>query len=319
MEEEILIIGEISTDYIEKKSGENRKQSFVGALLPLIVPLFVLIHIYTKRIEFSDLDSTLKFFFWAAIIFSCVLFFLHGKFVEIENNKNGATLENAERQSIIVTNKRIYGNNNGEFSFDYSELEKIYSSKTAGNSVELVIRTRRGDLLKFQHIKNYSSIIAIASEKIQNNKIEHIVPNEAITNPVIIANENVQQSAKSQESDLFDVMIVSGIGSLEQIKIIRQITLFDLKKAKDIFLNLPYILAESQTFEEANNLKTQLECFGLKVIINKESTVLTDVEGKNTDKNQEIIPDGYWKCMGCGDIVSSDVDECKCGFKRKYL
>ena len=28
------------------------------------------------------------------------------------------------------------------------------------------------------------------------------------------------------------------------------------------------------------------------------------------------IPDGYWRCMGCGEILSNDKNECNCGYKR---
>lgn len=28
------------------------------------------------------------------------------------------------------------------------------------------------------------------------------------------------------------------------------------------------------------------------------------------------IPDGYWRCMGCGEILPDDKDKCKCGYKR---
>lgn len=28
------------------------------------------------------------------------------------------------------------------------------------------------------------------------------------------------------------------------------------------------------------------------------------------------VPDGYWRCMGCGEILPDDKDKCKCGYKR---
>lgn len=31
---------------------------------------------------------------------------------------------------------------------------------------------------------------------------------------------------------------------------------------------------------------------------------------------KEEIPDGYWKCRGCGEYVSLEKEKCKCGYKR---
>lgn len=28
------------------------------------------------------------------------------------------------------------------------------------------------------------------------------------------------------------------------------------------------------------------------------------------------VPDGYWRCMGCGEILPNDKNECNCGYKR---
>lgn len=28
------------------------------------------------------------------------------------------------------------------------------------------------------------------------------------------------------------------------------------------------------------------------------------------------VPDGYWRCMGCGEILPADKDKCECGYKR---
>ena len=29
-----------------------------------------------------------------------------------------------------------------------------------------------------------------------------------------------------------------------------------------------------------------------------------------------LVPEGYWRCMGCGEILSNDKNECNCGYKR---
>jgi len=36
-------------------------------------------------------------------------------------------------------------------------------------------------------------------------------------------------------------------------------------------------------------------------------------------KTEEKVPNGYWKCMGCGEIISIEIEKCKCGFKKKHL
>ena len=33
----------------------------------------------------------------------------------------------------------------------------------------------------------------------------------------------------------------------------------------------------------------------------------------------EKVPNGYWKCKGCGELITIEQEECNCGFKRKYL
>lgn len=29
-----------------------------------------------------------------------------------------------------------------------------------------------------------------------------------------------------------------------------------------------------------------------------------------------MVPEGYWRCMGCGEILPADKDKCECGYKR---
>lgn len=29
-----------------------------------------------------------------------------------------------------------------------------------------------------------------------------------------------------------------------------------------------------------------------------------------------LVPEGYWRCMGCGEILPADKDKCECGYKR---
>lgn len=41
-------------------------------------------------------------------------------------------------------------------------------------------------------------------------------------------------------------------------------------------------------------------------------------ETKAEEQKQEV-PTGFWKCMGCGEIISNDLEKCKCGFKKKNL
>jgi len=29
-----------------------------------------------------------------------------------------------------------------------------------------------------------------------------------------------------------------------------------------------------------------------------------------------LVPEGSWRCMGCGEILPDDKNECECGYKR---
>ena len=29
-----------------------------------------------------------------------------------------------------------------------------------------------------------------------------------------------------------------------------------------------------------------------------------------------LVPEGYWRCMGCGEILPDNISECECGYKR---
>lgn len=45
-----------------------------------------------------------------------------------------------------------------------------------------------------------------------------------------------------------------------------------------------------------------------------------EIKLKKLEQNEEEIPsdipDGYWRCMGCGKILPDNISECECGYKR---
>lgn len=38
--------------------------------------------------------------------------------------------------------------------------------------------------------------------------------------------------------------------------------------------------------------------------------------GNTNEKKEEQIPEGHWKCMGCGQFVPNETDTCQCGYSR---
>ncbi len=277
MEEKILAVADFSTEFTERESVDSKKKSLAGALGPLIIPIIIFIYLHTENLEFSNLDSVYKFFFWASIIFSGVLFVLHGEFLKSESKTNIKALDDAQKQSLIVSNKRIYGNQSGAFSFLYSDLKKIYSSQIVGNPTELIIMTNEGNLIKFKYVKNYSTIISIVSENILQNKTteENLKEKAIVTDKeteLLSENCNANSKANETQQSLYDVVIISASGSLNQIKVIRQITLLGLQEATELLSSLPCTLSQAQSFEVATDIANRLENSGIKVIINKVST-----------------------------------------------
>ena len=57
------------------------------------------------------------------------------------------------------------------------------------------------------------------------------------------------------------------------------------------------------------------KCMGCGEYISSEPCIFCSQE----TTPQEIIPENHWKCMGCGEILPNDKSECECGFKKKYL
>lgn len=40
------------------------------------------------------------------------------------------------------------------------------------------------------------------------------------------------------------------------------------------------------------------------------------LEKENQDFSSSLVPDGFWRCMGCGEILPNSINECECGYKR---
>ena len=48
----------------------------------------------------------------------------------------------------------------------------------------------------------------------------------------------------------------------------------------------------------------------------KEAKKAKKLQEKNEELISPIVPEGSWRCMGCGEILSDDKTECECGYKK---
>lgn len=302
MEERIIVKATASAQPFEKKSNDTKKNSLMGVLLPLTVPICIMIYMLMEEIKFRNLDGYLKVLFLGGLAFSAILFVLHQKAVQIENDK----IEEAERiavnQSLIVTDQRIYGNiRYRSFSYDYSKIIKAYSTQTIGNQAKLIVKLCDSSNLEFQYIANLHTVISCINDAKMNYDREISVPvmnQDGVTDTVIKAdinvvysNEptpNIEKDSKQEilqdgvvdtvstkaKVDLYNVVISSANGSMAQIKVIREITLLALAPAKAIFSSLPYTIAESQELSAAKDLQYKLEHTGMHVYLVKVSSDL---------------------------------------------
>lgn len=281
MDEKTTAVAEFSTLSLQQDSDSKQKQSLLGALFPLLAPICILLYMFTEEIDFKDLSSTAQFLFWGALIASAVLFWLHSKAVAIEKEKIYSANRIAEKQSLIVTNHRIYGRTqSAEFSYPYCEVDKAYCSSTVGQPSVLVIKLASGNRLEFQYIQNPSSIVSCINdckEKSQQKitcepTVSAKTMNSAPNQPMKAQDESMPKPNDNSYEDsackLYNVVITSGSGSLSQIKALRQIALCDLNTAKNAFSQLPYTVAESKEAEDAMQIKRTLEETGMSVTMN---------------------------------------------------
>lgn len=283
MEEKILSVAEFSMEIEKEKREKNKKTSLLGVLFPLIVPAFIFIYLLSEEKKLSNLDPLFQVFFWVCIVFSCVLFLCHGEFKEIQDKTISNITEETQKQSLVISNLRIFGNCNGEFSFLHSEIERVYSTQVAGSQAELVLLPKQGEPLKFKCVKNRSTIISIVSqlgskkednqeytstEKEETSRIEKVVSEKrdatACKEAPVQGEVETTEKTCDVKTELFDVVIVSATTSLQHIKVIRQITLMDLKEAKELLSALPYTLLKSVTLEEANDVIEKLQSNGIR-------------------------------------------------------
>lgn len=281
MDEKITAVAEFSTLSLQQDSESKQKQSLLGALFPLLAPICILLYMFTEEIDFRDLSSTAQFLFLGALIASAILFGLHSKAVTIEKEKLYSANRTAEKQSLIVTNSRIYGRTqSAEFSHPYCEIDKAYCSYTVGQPSVLIIKLASGNRLEFQYIQNPSSIISCINDCTEKSQQKNICeptvsaktmncvpsqPMETQDEPLSLPNNN---SYENSTCKLYNIVITSGSGSLSQIKALRQITLCDLNTAKSAFSQLPYTVAESKEAEDAVQIKRTLEATGMTVTMN---------------------------------------------------
>ena len=75
-------------------------------------------------------------------------------------------------------------------------------------------------------------------------------------------------AAAEEEKTEFDVVLANvGSEKIKVIKVVRELTGLGLKEAKDVVDNVPKVLKEAVSKEEAEALKKQLEEVGAKVTL----------------------------------------------------
>lgn len=90
---------------------------------------------------------------------------------------------------------------------------------------------------------------------------------ESVTIPAKFLSVDLMQ-VKSCEKTSFDVELTEiGAQKIQVIKVVRQLTGFGLKEAKDLVEDAPKMVKEDVSKEEANKAKADLEAVGAKITI----------------------------------------------------
>ena len=262
MLETVLITAHISTNYNYNKQAQEQKNSLLGVLLPLIGPVLIILYMMVEDINYDTLDSICKFILWGGVIFSVILWIIHQKASQQRQNEISTATYYASKESLTVTNIRIYGSTRaGVFSIAIEDVISAYCSRTVGQQPKLNIRTCT-QLLEFEYVENATDIISsiLRAKDVANLKSPHALGN----NTSVVKDSNSSVQALPQDV-LYDVVIVSGSGFLNQIKAIRQITSQDFATTKDLFSNLPCPIANGLTKEKAESIASELKAVGLGV------------------------------------------------------
>ncbi len=265
MEEKIIIIAKTSASSVEKSSTNTKRQSLMGVLMPLVAPICVFLYMLTEDVQFGELSGFAKFLVLGGVAIALFLYACHKKAVEMADEKVKEAETVTKEQSLVVTNQRIYGNIGQKmFSYEYSDIVKAYSTMVQGSYSKLVIKVCSNEILEFRYVENLQTVISCINDTKKNN--------EKTNNTVIIEKEEDIKVDKIEEAvaqELYDIAISSAEGSMQQIKVLRQITFFDLATAKNVFSKLPYTIAKSQEKEVAESMKIQLERTGMKITLTR--------------------------------------------------
>lgn len=85
----------------------------------------------------------------------------------------------------------------------------------------------------------------------------------SISSQSVVTQESV---AKDEEKTEFNVVLVEiGSSKISAIKVVRSISGLGLREAKDAVENLPFVIKENVSKEDAASIKKQLEDAGVKV------------------------------------------------------
>ena len=255
MDERILMTADFSTEDIKKEGEKKKTDSFIGSLIPLVIPVIYLLYMLIEEAKFSDMNPlTFLLVFLLPIGVSGLLHHFSKNQANIDSDKN---IKQTENQSLIISDTLISGNTNQQsFSMPICDIVKIYSSQTHGQKTELIIRNTSGNTLVFNNVKNVNDIISC---------IEHLKSSHVCFETSVEKSDD-KFADELHEEKLFDVIITSGKpSSVAQLKAIRSLTQCDLVEAKTILSTLPYTIATSKTGTQAKKLKSDLENSGIEV------------------------------------------------------
>ena len=121
------------------------------------------------------------------------------------------------------------------------------------NFNELTIAQVNEVIKKLEKIYNIDKNFSTSTSLIENTKIEE---------------ENID-SSKKEETILFSITLIEVPinQKISILKLVRNFTGLGLKECKDIVENVPKLLKENLTKEEAEKIKSEFENFGGKILM----------------------------------------------------
>ena len=233
-----------------------RVNSLIGALMPatifLVVPFLAMVEEMTLSEVFRKYPFISTLSSCCAIAFGALIFIADKKIKESVSVADRAR-NTANKESIVVTNTRIFGSTNTQsFSVPISEIKNTYierklgkSSSVISNEVLCVICEK--ETLCFEFFENNSEI---------SNAIKTALPPKSDYRTT----DNITKNSDHKDnSDVYNIKITDYATYLSAIKAIREITLTDYVSAKQFLDKLPAVLVENAPKEKADKYARILE------------------------------------------------------------